>query len=92
MSEVITGSRKICVHVNAYFWEGLGRSLLKAKDEVMRVEEFKLKKKKRVKLSLSFKASGPSTTHSSAASLTLGEARVDGKSHGCICDILSLPS
>ena len=28
---------------NAYFW----RSLMKAKDEVMRVEEFKLKNKKK---------------------------------------------
>ena len=58
----------------------------------MRAEEFKLKKKKRIKLSLSLKASGHNTAHSSASSLALVEARVDSKSHGCVCNILSLPS
>lgn len=69
----------------------LGRSLLKAKDEVMRGEEFELKKKKIIiKLSLSLKASGHSTAHSNVSSLTLVEGRVDSKSHGCI-SMLSLP-
>lgn len=62
---------------------GKERSLLKAKDEVMRREEFKLKKKnKRIKLRLSLKASGHSTAHSNVSSLILVETRVDSKSHG----------